>query len=216
MKILKFNEYKKTTAINESIITSFIKKLVHRIVNSKTNNETFDYYGHSVNIQSGTRDYADITIDGSISFSIDYLTLDLHFENTGDWDEKMIDEIVSAFHNELDTNIQSVKVSFDKSQDEHYDNGYKLTEKDVEYLKECGYKDDDIKLIQQCLDDDGFMMTDRLNKRIDAETAIKMVGKEDFLSGLGRSCFHWSAMRGEGKNTVDFDTSDWHKKYSDK
>ena len=136
----------------------------------------------------------------------------MHFENTGNLQSKMIDEIVSAFHKELDTNMQSVKVSFNESDDDYYKEDYTLTPEDIKWFKDSGYTDDDIKWIQKCLDDDGFVMTDRFNKRIVAETAREMLGREEFLSGLGRSCFHWSCGRGEGKNTVNFDTSDWHNK----
>ena len=213
MKILKVNEYVlHGSQLNESYSENFLKKLVHRIVNSKTNNEYFSYFGHEVNIQSGTSDYADISIDGNINFDIDYDTLDVHFQSIGNLKENEIDAIVSALHAELDNRMLSVSVSFDENIGSHSESGYKLTQDDVALLKEWGDRDDDIEQIQRCLDEDGFVMTDRFNKRIDAETAIKMLGQEEFLSGLERSCFHWSASRGSGDKTVSFDTREWHHK----
>lgn len=211
MKILKIDEYElHGSQLNESYSENFLKKLVHRIVNSKTNNEYFSYFGHEVNIQSGTSDYADISVDDNINFDIDYDTLDVHFQSIGNLKENEIDAIVSALHAELDSRFQSVSVSFDEDDGGYSHYGYKLTDDDKKYLKKYG-DDDDIEQIQRCLDEDGFVMTDRFNRRIDAETAIKMLGKEDFLSSLDRSCFHWSTTSGEGKNQVSFDTSEWHK-----
>ena len=212
MSIDEYSSDKFHRELNESYSESFIKKLVRRIVRSKTNNESFSFYGHNVDIQSNTSDYAAVYIDNRIDFSIDYDTLELHFESTGDLEDNEVDAIVSAFHSELDSRFQTVSVSFDTNNDSYMgDDTYKLTEEDMEMLKKWGYRDDDIESIQQCFDDDGFDMRDRFNRKIDAETAINMLGQEEFLSGIGRSCFHWSAARGSGQKTVEFDTSEWHK-----
>lgn len=198
--------------LNESYSGAFLQRLVQRIVRSKTNNESFKYLGHDVDVQSGTRDYASVTVDNNISFSIDYQTGEVHFESVGGLNDTEVDLLVSALHNELDDRWRKVKVSFSGDSDSYGGEDYKLTKRDIAALKKWGYRDDDMKLIQQCFDEDGFDMRDRFERRIDAETAIRMLGKSEFLSGIGRSCFHWSAERGKGNNAVSFDTSEWHKK----
>ncbi len=65
----------------------FIDKLIDKVTTSKSNNMHFTYYGHLVELSSGTRDYVSVTIyntnnhyEGEMaSFSYDYWTHELHF-----------------------------------------------------------------------------------------------------------------------------------------
>lgn len=75
----------------------------------------------------------------------------------------------------------------------------KLTKADINILKEWGYTDKDIECIKYRLpylrcylydyDDDS-------EKRISRKKAIEYIGRNKFLSGLGRCAFHWHSARG--------------------
>lgn len=83
-----------------------------------------------------------------------------------------------------------------------------LTEEDKEYLKSLGYLDEDMSQIEE-----GAFVTvyRRFTKRacikISKEEAIRILGRKEFLSCLGRSAFHWrSISSGEGGIVVDFNS----------
>lgn len=70
-------------------VYKFIKRLIDRITSvSQSNNDSFTYYGHFVNLQSGTRDFVAVTIykgadmySGSMAdFTFDFWTKQLHIE----------------------------------------------------------------------------------------------------------------------------------------
>lgn len=70
---------------------NYIKKLIDRITKSgQSNNDCFTYYGHLVELQSGTSGYVSVTLyktddryGGELAdFSFDYWTLELHFVST--------------------------------------------------------------------------------------------------------------------------------------
>lgn len=70
---------------------NYIQKLIDRITKSgQSNNDCFTYYGHLVELQSGTRDNVSVTLyktddrySGELAdFSFDYWTLELHFVGT--------------------------------------------------------------------------------------------------------------------------------------
>lgn len=66
--------------------------------------------------------------------------------------------------------------------------------------------DQDIKQIEQAASI--CIYTDEEDKRISRAKVIEMLGREDWLSGLSRAAFHWTASRGkEGQNYVRFDCS---------
>lgn len=88
---------------------------------------------------------------------------------------------------------------------------YKLTDEDCRILKEMGNSDQDLQLIQRCFDENGFELTSRAHRKISIKTAIKRIGKKEFLSGIERSLFHWSAGRGKHGDEVNFYTGTWHK-----
>ena len=69
----------------------------------------------------------------------------------------------------------------------------KLTEEDKKFLREMMYEDEkSINQIEKALDKTIFELD---GKRITAEEARKILGDEDFLSGLDRSSFHVDAVR---------------------
>lgn len=55
-------------------IDRLIKKITHCDFNL---NNSFSYYGHEICVQSGTVDYADVTIDHEHTFSFDFWTKEL-------------------------------------------------------------------------------------------------------------------------------------------
>ena len=76
---------------------------------------------------------------------------------------------------------------------------FKLTEKDKKLLKEWGYFDEDIAQIEKGANVGTITFTYKKNKDVEHEItpqkAIRIIGREQFLSGLSRSAFHWSAIR---------------------
>ena len=80
-----------------------------------------------------------------------------------------------------------------------------LSEENKRYLKKNGNKKKDIEWIECALVMSTFKFRGR---RISAEKAICLLGQENFLSGLSRSAFHWSAVRNtEDGEPVMFDSS---------
>ena len=69
----------------------------------------------------------------------------------------------------------------------------KLTEEDRVYLREeCHEDDEDIRQIEKVISKTTFKLD---GKRIPLKEAIDLLGREEFLSGMDRSAFHWSAVR---------------------
>lgn len=82
----------------------FITRLIDRITSvSQSTNDSFIYYGHHVNLQSGTRDYVAVTIcrnsdmySGSLAdFTFDFWTKQLHIEHVNN--DSMEEAIIRAF-----------------------------------------------------------------------------------------------------------------------
>lgn len=71
-------------------------------------------------------------------------------------------------------------------------------------LRRLGYHDRDIAEIGLALDAGEFTFTnEKTGKRISVETAKTKLGTSAFLSGIGRACFHATAVRGdEGKGMI--------------
>lgn len=86
-----------------------------------------------------------------------------------------------------------------------------LKETDIKQLKEWGYSLQDIMQIDDVVDYTLFETSRK--KRIDEFIARRMLGTYNFLSGLSRAAFHWSAERdcANGKGTVSFDCSAYFK-----
>lgn len=85
-----------------------------------------------------------------------------------------------------------------------------LTTKDIELLKSWGYLQEDIPQIQKAISRSSYSLyngnTDEENF-ISASEALDILGRKEFLSGISRSAFHWSASRERKKYTVFFDSS---------
>lgn len=85
----------------------------------------------------------------------------------------------------------------------------KVSKKDKEILKGFGYIEDDIDQIGEAMTKTIYTLCkdNGEEERISRLTAREILGDEEYLSGIGRSAFHWSSMRGEGDNKVRFDSS---------
>lgn len=86
--------------------TNFIPRLIGHITSSsQSNNDTFIFYGHRIDLQSGTPDYVDVTIyrtadrySGEVAnFSFDYLTKELYIEYADS--EAVGNAVQAAFRN---------------------------------------------------------------------------------------------------------------------
>ena len=81
------------------------------------------------------------------------------------------------------------------------------TASEQESLKAGGSPEQDMKQIEEAMRKIVYKINHK--RRISAEKASKLLGREAYLSGLSRSAFHWSASRdiGDSGNTVSFDSS---------
>jgi hypothetical protein len=75
----------------------------------------------------------------------------------------------------------------------------KLTNKDKNYLSSIGYHNDDFDVIERNSKSIKYELMSRTNKdisvKINRKQAISLLGRETFLSGIGRATFHDSAVR---------------------
>lgn len=92
----------------------------------------------------------------------------------------------------------------------------KLTQKDKEYLRSIGEtEEEDINQIERAISKTKF---EYHGERISTKTAIGILGREIFLSGMQRSAFHLSAVRyadwadWNGEDGVYFYSSEYFKK----
>ena len=76
----------------------------------------------------------------------------------------------------------------------------KLNKNDKEILKNIGYSIADISRIQYAIEKTKYTIND---KCIFVEKVIEILGRQEFLSGISRSVFHWTAVRGD----IMFDSS---------
>jgi len=86
--------------------TKYITRLIGRITaSSQSNNDSFDFYGHHIDLQSGTTDYVSVTIyrtadpysGETAAFSFDYWTKELCIEYVES--EEISKAIATAFRN---------------------------------------------------------------------------------------------------------------------
>ena len=88
----------------------------------------------------------------------------------------------------------------------------KLTLNDKKILKtKYKYTDKEILQIEKAAEKTVYKIN--FKEKISVQKAIKLLGRENFLSGIGRSTFHWSSVR-EIKNSddvVEFDSSAFFK-----
>lgn len=90
----------------------------------------------------------------------------------------------------------------------------KLTDKDKEYLLSIGHPEEDLSQIEEAMSAKKTTYTltvpGQEEQPIAREKAIQILGRETFLSGLGRSAFHSTALRNIGDGAggfVSFDSS---------
>ena len=67
-----------------------------------------------------------------------------------------------------------------------------LEESDKKYFKEVGYTNKDINQIERAVAVTDFEVDD---KPMDLVSVLRIMDRKEFLSGMGRSAFHWTAMR---------------------
>lgn len=90
----------------------------------------------------------------------------------------------------------------------------KLTRSDKAYLLSVGCPESDFRQIEEAA---GKTVYEHFPvcgpaRKISRETAVELLGREKFLSGLCRSAFHWSAMRTASDGSeVYFDSSRYFK-----
>ena len=76
-----------------------------------------------------------------------------------------------------------------------------LTDKDKTALREMGFPPEDFRQIQEVASGKFTSYTlyeseeDEKGKRISRDEAIRLLGRRTWLSGLGRSAFHYTAVR---------------------
>lgn len=84
-----------------------------------------------------------------------------------------------------------------------------LQKQDIDILKRWGYPDSDIPQIQEAIKVSTYELYKRLNpnaedldevrsklvRKLTAKEAYRRLGREAFLSGIGRSAFHWDSAR---------------------
>lgn len=83
----------------------------------------------------------------------------------------------------------------------------KLTNKDKEILSAWGYSEDNLEQIERATRKTEYKLNGK--EKISCQEAIRLIGRREFLSGISRSAFHWSASRctEDGNNIVMFDSS---------
>lgn len=77
---------------------------------------------------------------------------------------------------------------------------FTLTKKDQEILMKAGYLIEDLAKIQAVMRVRDFVIfKDDNGKRVSREKVIKMLGRTDFLYGIGRAIFHWTTYKKDEK-----------------
>lgn len=81
----------------------------------------------------------------------------------------------------------------------------KLTNEDKNLIKSWGYPEEDLKQIERATTKTVYESN---RNKITADEAINILGRQEYLSGIARSAFHWSACRQNKNNqTVYFNSS---------
>jgi len=114
---------------------NYINRLIGRITApGQSNNDCFTYYGHLVELQSGTSGYVSVTLYktddrycGELAdFSFDYWTLELHFVSTVG--KALTESIIHAFNNLYVP--RKIHISYDEYEYEDEDTTYEYDETD--------------------------------------------------------------------------------------
>ena len=83
----------------------------------------------------------------------------------------------------------------------------KLTEDDKNLLKNWGYIERDFAQINEAIGQTVYTVYDpesSKSRRISAKTALEILGRKDFLSGISRSAFHFTSLRENEKHIQVF------------
>lgn len=81
-----------------------------------------------------------------------------------------------------------------------------LTAKDKKTLLEHGYLKSDMKQLEEAAARCEYV-NNKNDRYVSAELVIRMLGREIWLSGLGRAAFHWTCTRENNGHSVHFDCS---------
>lgn len=82
----------------------------------------------------------------------------------------------------------------------------KLTEQDKQTLRGWGYIESDMKQLEEAAARCEYV-NNKSNKFVNSEWVIRMLGRETWLSGIGRAAFHWTCSRDKNGHSVHFDCS---------
>lgn len=122
------------------------------------------------------------------------------------WNLFLLFVIKLVFSRYWDANIKNFTTMDNKK--------FTLTKRDKAYLMKIGYLDSDMPYIEAAVDSmkyEYWKGQGHGEEEIDQEKAIALVGKQAWLSGVGRACFHSSAVRetkySHGRNCVYFEDS---------
>ena len=70
----------------------------------------------------------------------------------------------------------------------------KLTNKDKDYFLSLGYKNEDLAVIENTSISYELVINE-VSIKISQKEIVKILGRNNFLSGIGRATFHASALR---------------------
>lgn len=90
----------------------------------------------------------------------------------------------------------------------------KLTAEDKELILEWGFSEDDFRQIEEAtkLRNTKYELLGGNGGSINRGEAISILGRDEYLSGICRSAFHWTAVREDNDgHQVYFDSSDMFK-----
>lgn len=80
----------------------------------------------------------------------------------------------------------------------------KLTPDDKRLLRSWGYLEQDMEQISEAIRKTtytAYIADSTRGKGISADAAVSILGRETFLSGIGRSAFHFTALRENDEHT---------------
>lgn len=80
-----------------------------------------------------------------------------------------------------------------------------LTKQDIKYLISCGYHEEDIPQIKRAKK--VLRLRNEKGEKITQNKAVEILGRENFLSSLGRCAFHCTACNKNNGYIVYFDAS---------
>jgi hypothetical protein len=80
----------------------------------------------------------------------------------------------------------------------------KLTKKDKEILREIGYLDEDMEQIERATTKTTYELDD---KKVYLKEVLKILSREDYLNGIGRSAFHRTTSKTNNGKTIYFNSS---------